>query len=131
MTRNRTRCGFLGLDVVLATGLTLVLFVAVATAYRQVAAAERQHDLRTRLRLAAEAELLRLRASGLVLDEDTPTSQPTTRHTDDVVLETTTRPGDGDWSGLTHVTVVARTRALGGRTRVELTAYLSLAEVKP
>lgn len=119
------------MDVILAVGLTMVLFVAVAAAYRQIANAQRQYDLRAKLRLAAEGELLRLRASGLVLDEDTPTSQSTRRTDDDVVLETSTRPGDGVWNGLTHVTVVARKRIPGGWTQLELTAYVPRSEAQP
>ncbi len=120
------------MDVVLAIGLTMVLFVAVLAAYRQIVSAQRTYDLRAKLRLAAEGELLRLRASGLVVpDEDSPTSQPARCADDDVVLETSTRPGDGVWSGLTHVTVVARKRVPGGWTQLELTAYLPRPEAQP
>jgi hypothetical protein len=132
LTRKRsTRCGFLSMDVVLAVGLTMILFVAVAAAYRQFANAQRQYDLRTELRLAAEAELLRLRASGPNSGEDTPIAQSTRRTVSGVVLETSTRPGEGIWSGLTQVTVVARKRVPGGWTQLELTAYVALLETQP
>ncbi len=131
LPRSRRR-SFFGMDVILAIGLTMVLFVAVVAAYRQIASAQRQYDLRAKLRLAAEGELLRLRASGLVVpDEDAPTSQSTRRTDDDVVLETSIRPGDGVWSGLTHVTVVARKRVPGGWTQLELTAYVPTLEAQP
>jgi hypothetical protein len=129
-TRSRRR-GFLGLDVVLAVGLTMLVFLFATAAYEQYASARQACEVRTRLRLAAEAELLRLRASGHHPAEDAAPSRPDAPAADDIILETSTRPGTGVWSGLTHLTVVARTRVPGGWAQVELTAYVPRPEVLP
>jgi hypothetical protein len=130
LTPARSTCrGFLGLDAVLAVGLAMLLFVAVTAAYRYYANAEARSDARTELRLAAEAELLRIQASGLAPDEEAA-SQPGSFTDSDIVLRIFTRPGEGIWAGLTHVTVVAGRRVPGGWTQVELTAYALRRETR-
>jgi len=128
---DRRARGFLSLDVALSIGLTALLAVAFAAAFRQCASAERLADRERELRVAAETELLHLRAAGLELAPGEPSRQTTTRTPDGVVLETTMRPGAGVWSGLTRVAVVARGRFETAWLRVELAAYIPPAEVQP
>ena len=132
MTRALSkRRGFLGMDTVLAVGLTILLVAAFSAAYRQFAKAGRVCDAERDLRLAAEAELLSLRASGLAPRGDALSSRPTQRTVNGAVLETKARPGEGIWSGLTHVTVIARKRFEASWLQVELTAYIPSLETQP
>ncbi len=125
------RRSFLALDAVAAVGLTLLLALAFAAVYRQFANARHQADARRELRLAADAELTRLRAAGLDTFERPPTSQPEQRRVKDVILETSVRPAEGLWSGTRQVTVVARKQMYGRWVTVELSAYLPALEARP
>jgi hypothetical protein len=127
----RKRRSFLALDAAVAVGLTLVLALAFSAAYRQFASAHHHADARRELRLAADAELTRLRAAGLDGLKSPPTSQPAQRRINDVVLKTSVRPAEGVWAGMTQVTVVARRQVHGGWARVELSAYLPAPKVPP
>jgi hypothetical protein len=131
MGAARKRRSFLALDAIAAVGLTLLLALAFAAAYRQFANARHQADARRELRLAADAELTRLRAAGLSSFERLPTSQPEQRRVKDVILETGVRPAEGIWAGTMHVTVVARKQVYGRWASVELTAYLPAPETLP
>jgi hypothetical protein len=125
------RRSFLALDAVAAVGLTLLLAVAFAAAYRQFANARHEADARRELRLAADAELTRLRAAGLDRFEGLSTTQPAQRRVNDLLLETCVRPAEGVWAGMLRVTVAARKQVYGRWARVELSAYLPDPEALP
>lgn len=128
---RRSRRGFLALDAIVAVGLTLLLAVAFAAAYRQFANARHEADARRQLRLAADAELVRLRACGLDRGANTPGSQPAQHAAGGIILETSVRPAEGIWGGMTRVTVVARKQVYGRWAEVELSAYLPTPEAQP
>ena len=124
-------CGFLSLDVALSIGLTALLAVAFAAAFGQCTRAQRLANTEMELRLAAETELLCLRAIGSEPTQSESGPQTTTRTLNDIVLETTMRPGDGVWSGLTYVSVVARKRLDASWVHVALFAYIPATEAHP
>jgi len=125
------RRSFLVMEVIAAVGLTVVLLSVFTAAYWHLANARHEHDARRQLRLAADAELLRLRAVGLGVDSEAPSSRPAAPDQGEVALQTTVRPGEGIWIGLNHVTVVARRQGSGRGLRFELSAYILPAEVNP
>lgn len=128
--RGRPR-SFLVVEVLAALGLTLVLVVLFAVATQQYAAARRENDTRRLLRLAAEVELERVRA-GLSRAPSGADSRPSTWQPGQIVVTTTTTPGQDIWRGLTRVRVVASKRASARRViEVELVAYVATGETQP
>jgi hypothetical protein len=119
-------------DLIAAAGLTLLLVTGFTLATRQFVRARDYSDAQRLLRLAAEAELSRLRA-GLPLDERPAAARTTLEQRPDaIVLETSRTPGTGVWSGCTRVTVVARRQISGGRwLRVEVSTFLPAEEAQP
>jgi hypothetical protein len=124
--------GFLAFDAVMAVGLTLLLALVMAAACRGFADARHEMEARRALRLAADAELLRLRAAGLegYRTETTdpgsygPNPVPASRVEGGITLEVHVQPAETPWDGMVLVTVVARKQVYGRWTSVELSAYL-------
>ena len=111
-------------EVLVSIGLTTALAALMLVAVLQYASVRRDNDTRRLLRLAAAAELERMRAglSPIASSERTlPTSQPAAPR-----LVVTTAPGEGAWRGLTRVRIVA-SQNLNDRRKieVELAAYLA------
>ena len=125
------RRAVLTFDLIAAAGLTLILVTGFTLAARQFVHARDYTDAQRLLRLAAEAELNRLRA-GFDADDRPGDTQPVEATPDPVILDTTHAPGTGVWSGFMRVTVVARKQIRGGRwVRVELASYLLATEGRP
>lgn len=123
--RKRPRRGFLVTELVIGIALTIVLLAVFAASTLHYAAARKQNDVRRTLRMAAAAELERIRAGivEIVPGEVTGTSAATPG---EIGLVTTTTTGQGDWSGLTRVQVVASKRMVGGRLlKVALVTYVA------
>lgn len=123
--RARLQRGFLVTELVIAIALTVVLLAAFAASTVHYAAARRQNDTRRTLRMAAAAELERVRAgiTEIVLGEatGTPAAVP-----GEIGLVTTATPGEGDWAGLTRVEVVASKRMAGEKLlKVTLITYVA------
>ncbi len=128
MTRRRAVLTF---DIIAAAGLILLLVVAFTLAARQFVRARDYTDAQRLLRLAAEAELSRLRA-GLPEDPRPTAAEPAEETPGRMILVTLRTPGTGDWSGCARVTVVARKQIRGGRwVRVELSTFLPVEEARP
>jgi hypothetical protein len=128
--RTRRPRSFLTTEVLMSIGLTTALAVLLLVAVLQYAGARRDNDTRRLLRLAAFAELERMRA-GLspVADFEriVPTSQPAA-----VRMVATTTPGEGVWRGLIQVRIVASQNLTDEREiQVELGAYLAPGGAAP
>jgi hypothetical protein len=122
---SRSR-GFIMLDAIASLALAALLVIAMATSVGQFNEAARESDTRRMLRLAAEAELNRVRA-GLPA---AATSAPAEPATDNLTIAATSAPGHDAWSGFTLVRVIARRPMQGARVmQVELSAYLPTAEL--
>jgi len=119
-------------EVVLAVGLTIGLAALLATAGVQYGSARREADARRLLRLAAAAELDRVRAGLARVDPGSGADQPPTTRPDGVVLTTSATPGAGAWNGLTLVRVTARKEVSNARKlEVVVAAYLATPETSP
>jgi hypothetical protein len=128
---DRNRRSFLTLDVIAAVGLTLLLLVVFTAAYWQFANVRHERDAREALRLAAEAELLRLRAAGPDALNAAPQSQPAQPSAGGIALRTIVEPAEGPWTGMTRVTVIASKLVSARWVPFELSACLPSPEARP
>ncbi len=123
---NRTVAprGFILIEAILATGLMIVIVAVFAAATVQYAAVRRGNDTRRLLRLAAQAELDRIRAGIHPIPGTQPQNSPASQPSE-IVVRATAKEGEGTWRGLTWVRVVASKQMAGGRTlEIELAAYV-------
>ena len=126
------RRAMLAVDAILAVGLTMLLAAMFSAAVLQYGRSVRLDDVRTELRHAAEAELLRLRTTGIdTTARSSPTSQTASEDVNKLLLETDFTTGEGDWQGMTLVRIRASRCMEGGRISVELSAYLPATEDLP
>lgn len=115
---------FLSFDVIFGTLLLLLLATIFTTALRQLAVAARDSDARRILRLAAEAELSRLRAGLAELPAAAADPAETAAHRG-VTIRVSSAPGTGAWQGLLLVHVEASRNLPDGKPiRVRLSGYL-------
>lgn len=124
MTEMR-RPGVILLEVVLALSLVLGILVLFTAALTQFTSNNDVILARQRAYLAAESVLNELRA-GVVVDRADFEERFDNMSIEDIQR----RPGEGRWSGLTHVFVVVRTVAgRGGTTiRARLDGYMREAD---
>lgn len=126
MRLNReTARSFFGLDAAAAVGLTLAVFLVLVVALQLYSNARRDADYRRLARLAAEAELERLRFIGV--DPAAPDAV-SPRDANGVVIERAASPGEGPWTGLMRITLVARKVGPGYRAAFTLAGYAPIAD---
>jgi hypothetical protein len=119
-------------EVLLAIGLTIGLAALLATASVQYGSARREADARRLLRLAAAAELDRVRAGLVRVDPSSGAARPPTARPDGTTITISAAPADGAWRGLTLVRVTARKEVSNNRTiEVVVAAYLATPETSP
>jgi hypothetical protein len=128
---DRNRRSFLTLDVIAAVGLTLLLLVVFTAAYWQFANVRHERDAREALRLAAETELLRLRAAGPDALNAARQSQPVHHSVGGIALRTIVEPAEVPWTGMTRVTVIASKLVSARSVQFELSACLPSPEAYP
>ena len=127
MTECGTRQkGFLATEAMVA----IVLMVMLVAAYVQLGvgvARVRDHQVTKRtLRLAAAGQMERYRAGAPIETTHTPDALP------GITIKTSTTPGQGQWAGLTLVTVAARGTVRGGAGKeVATRCYLPTRQVQP
>jgi hypothetical protein len=119
--------GFISLEMLVAITLLILLVGLFARVTTQYAALRREIDTRRMLRLAAAAELDRLRAGLETTAPDQPDDAPCP-----ITICTARTPGRDAWAGLTRVCVTASRRLSPQRlVTVEVSAYLDLPEEQP
>jgi hypothetical protein len=124
MIHTNLRRSIFALDAAAAAGLTLVVLVVFVVAVQQFSNSRRDGDCRRMARMAAEAELERLRTVGV--DSAGQPRLPAPEHANGVTIESRTAAGEGPWAGMMMVTLVARKVGPGYKAEVELAAFIPI-----
>ncbi len=118
--RGSSRSGWILIELVVAVGILAIVLTALAQIQYQLTKLNALQWTRTRCVTAGQGQLDSIAATGSPIAED-----EVERLWPGITVQVQRSPGQGDWQGLTLLSVTASGQTKGKEVKVELARYIA------